>query len=126
MRPIILDKTAKTPEVNFDNKTGVLVIKGNSIPENSYELYQPLVDWVSKYIELPKPYTDVTIFLEYFNTTSSKYLYELLKKFELIEANVKVRWYYISDDEDMLMAGEEYQSMLNVDFELISVAPTDC
>ena len=32
-----------------------------------------------------------------------------------------VKWYYEEDDEALLESGEEYQTMINIPFELISV-----
>jgi hypothetical protein len=36
-----------------------------------------------------------------------------------------VQWYYEEDDEALLESGEEYQSMVDIPFELISVPVDD-
>ena len=84
MEPIIIEGTPKTPSVKFDAATGILEIKGRSIPENSIEFYKPLVDWLDKYSEDPVSQTVVNIHLEYFNTSSSKCILDVFKKLELI------------------------------------------
>ena len=73
MTNIVLDGTAKTPTVNFDASTGLLDLRGRSIPENSIEFYKPLIDWVDQYGRNPKPSTRLRVQLEYFNTSSSNF-----------------------------------------------------
>ena len=72
MEKFSIDGTPKTPSISFDLASGVLEIKGRSIPENSIEFYKPLVDSLEKYAGSPKSATNVNIQLEYFNTSSSK------------------------------------------------------
>ena len=79
METIIIEGTPKTPSVNFDSTSGILHLKGRSIPENSIEFYKPLVEWLDAYSGKPQPKTAVNIQLEYFNTSSSKCLLDLFK-----------------------------------------------
>ncbi|HCI56292.1 MAG TPA: DUF1987 domain-containing protein [Bacteroidales bacterium] len=125
MEPIIIEGTAKTPSVRFDPDTGVFEIKGRSIPENSVEFYKPIVDWLDKYKESPLSKTEVNIKLEYFNTSSSKCILDVFKKFEAIHKaknEVQINWYYEEDDEDMLEAGEDYESIIRVPFKMIEIS----
>jgi hypothetical protein len=110
--------------VIFDSEKGILEIKGRSIPENAIEFYKPLVDWLDDYAKTPQKQTDVNIQLEYFNTSSSKCILDVFKKLEAVRKDdnkVTVKWYYEEDDEDMLEAGEDYQSILKIDFEMIEI-----
>ncbi len=125
MEPIIIEGTAKTPSVIFDANTGTFEIKGRSIPENSVEFYKPIVDWLEKYKENPLSKTDVNIKLEYFNTSSSKCILDVFKKLEAIHKaknEVQINWYYEEDDEDMLEAGEDYESIIRVPFKMIEIS----
>ena len=93
-----------------------------SIPENSIEFYKPLIEWISNYSENPKENTLVNIQLEYFNTSSSKCILDVFKKLESIsDSSVSVKWYYEEDDEDMLEAGEDYEAIIDLSFEMIEV-----
>jgi hypothetical protein len=124
MESLSIEGTAKTPTVKFDAELGVIEIKGRSIPENSIEFYKPLVDWLDKYSKVAKPITKVNVQLEYFNTSSSKCILDVFKKLEGIhKANkeVIINWYYEEDDEDMLEAGEDYESIIRVPFKMIEV-----
>lgn len=118
---IKIEATPKTPMVHFDPNTGVLEIKGRSIPENSVEFYKPLMDALDKYASSPKPETKVNVQLEYFNTSSSKCILDFFKKLESINnkgTKVTVNWFYEEDDEDMQEAGEDYQTIINLPFEM--------
>lgn len=125
MEKYSIDGTPKTPTISFDLESGVLEIKGRSIPENSIEFYKPLVDALDKYAGSPKPATSVNIQLEYFNTSSSKCILDVFKKLESINKGgsaVTINWHYEEDDEDMLEAGEDYQAIINVPFKMVQVS----
>lgn len=124
MEPILIEGTPKTPTIKFDASTGVFEIKGRSISENSVDFYKPLIDWLDSYKEDPNDKTTVNIRLEYFNTSSSKCILDVFKKLESIykaKNEVEVNWYYEEDDEDMLEAGEDYESIIRVPFKMIEI-----
>ncbi len=124
MEPISIEGTPKTPTVNFDATTGIIEVKGRSIPENSIEFYRPLVEWLEEYSKEPQKLTTVNIQLEYFNTSSSKCILDVFKKLEAIKKarnEVVINWYYEEDDEDMLEAGEDYESIIRIPFKMIEV-----
>lgn len=117
MKNLVINQTKKTPEINFDVESGKFLIKGRSIPENSIEYYSTLFDFVDEYKKTGPYNTEISIQLDYFNTSSSKCLLELLKRFEDIPGSV-VKWYYEEDDEDMYDAGRDYDEILKVNFEI--------
>ncbi len=119
-----IEGTPKTPTVVMNPNTGVIDIKGRSIPENSIEFYRPVVEWLDEYIKNPQPNTVVNVQLEYFNTSSSKCILDVFKKLEVLKKNQKdivINWYYEEDDEDMLEAGEDYESIIKVPFKMIQI-----
>jgi len=124
MELINIDGTPKTPTVNMNPQTGVVEIKGRSIPENSIEFYKPIVDWLEEYAKGPAAKTVVNVQLEYFNTSSSKCILDVFKKLEVLkkdQQDVVINWYYEEDDEDMLEAGEDYESIIKVPFKMIQI-----
>jgi hypothetical protein len=124
MDTLSIEGTPKTPTVRFDGPKGIIEIKGRSIPENSIEFYKPLVDWLEAYSKEAKPQTQVNIQLEYFNTSSSKCILDVFKKLEAIQKvnqGVTVNWFYDEDDEDMLEAGQDYESIIRIPFKMIEV-----
>jgi SiaC family regulatory phosphoprotein len=120
MEKLIIEPGIKTPHINFSPENGVLEIKGKSIPENSIEFYRPVYAWLDEYGRQPKNKTNIIIQLEYFNTSSSKCLLDIFRKLEPLQKNssseVSVTWLYEEDDEDMMEAGEDYQSIVKLPF----------
>ena len=124
MEKINITGSAKTPTINFDGESGVLEFKGRSIPENSVEFFAPLNEWLEKYAEEAKSETVVDMKLEYFNTSSSKCILDFFKRLEKIngsKSNVRVNWYFEKDDEDMAEAGEDYEAIVALPFNIIEV-----
>ncbi len=124
MEPINIEGSQKTPSIYFDTEKSTLEIRGRSIPENSIEFYKPLVDWLDDYAKNPHTKTQVDIHLEYFNTSSSKCILDVFKKLEAIHKakhDVMINWYYEEDDEDMLEAGEDYESIIRVPFKMVEI-----
>ena len=122
MNSLIIEGSPKTPNINFDGNEGSFLISGRSIPENSLDFYKPILEWLDAYIGEPKELTTVDIRLEYFNTSSSKCLLDVFKKLETLYKRgqkVSVNWCYESDDEDMLEAGEDYQSIIKIPFTMV-------
>lgn len=117
-----IEATQKTPAISFDLAKGELSISGNSIPENSVDFYKPLITALDQYIASPKPTTNVTFSMRYFNTSSSKRILDVFKKLEIINRGgsaVTVNWVYEHDDDDMLEAGEDYQSVVDLPFKMV-------
>ena len=121
MDNLTIEGSAKTPTVEFEG-VGKLLIKGRSIPENSIEFYKPVIDWIGAYGGAPKDITEVNVQLEYFNTSSSKCILDVFKKLESVSGSeITVKWHYEEDDEDMLEAGEDYEAIIDLPFEMIEV-----
>lgn len=121
----VLEGTPKTPSIKFSGKTGVLEISGKSIPENSVDFYRPMLNWIDSYSAEPLANTQVKIMLEYFNTSSSKCLLDIFRKLEALKKSgrsaVEVAWHYEDGDEDMMEAGDDYRSLVNLPFQIIQV-----
>ena len=119
MENIIISGTSKTPEVAFLTSARTMKLSGRSIPENSIDFYAPLIEWADGLCN-SEGAVEVNIHLEYFNTSSSKCLMDLVKRIEASTENASVNWYYEEDDEDMLEAGEDYDAIIDLPFKLIA------
>ncbi len=123
MKNIILtEETRTTPEIKLDSVNGVISFKGKIITVDCESLFKPLFDWLNLYVSHPASKTDIQIHLDYFNTLGTKYLTTFLKKVEkqLSPTNeAKIYWFYDMDDEDMLEIAEDFQTVINLPFEMI-------
>ena len=117
---VYIKGSVETPEVVLNKKEGVLKFSGRSMPEDAKEFYTPLIDWVSQYAENPAPGTRVVFSYEYFNTSSSKMVMELIEAVKKIgekDQQLTVEWHYLEDDDDMLEAGEDYEEITGIEFQ---------
>jgi hypothetical protein len=124
MQALVLNPTEDTPKIVLDPGSSVFEISGRSLPEDVTVFYQPVLDWLDGYASSPTTKLALDIKLEYFNTASSKLLLDILMKMENIKtsgADVSVKWYYDSNDEDMHEAGEEYSELVSLPFELVGM-----
>jgi len=122
MENLRIDYTLKTPDIDFDAQKGILKITGRAIPENPEEFFSGMIQWVKDYFKSPKELTTVEIQLEYINSGSSKFILEFLHFLQDMHNSgkrCKVNWYYEEDDEAVLELGKHYQSILNLEFNLI-------
>jgi hypothetical protein len=124
MEELAITGTAKTPTVRSDSHQGLLEITGRSNPENTIEVFKPIVNWVEEYVQNPGEKTTVNIQLEHFNTSSSKSLIGILKRLEALKKegrDIIVNWHYDADDEDILEAGENFESVIEIPFNMIPI-----
>jgi len=123
MKKYFVEQTVKTPFINFDPEMGLLEIKGRSVPDDATKLYQPAInEWLNEYIENPAEKTLVNIDLEYFNTSSSMWLFHFFKKLQSLHEKkfeISINWHY--DDEDSYEAGEDFQTLIPIPFTMIKV-----
>jgi hypothetical protein len=119
MEPLLIEPTKSTPGITFDKDRNIFEITGNSLPEDVNAFYDPVFDWLKKYVASPNGSTTLVFKLTYFNSASSKILFSLLAMLEpLVDKGYKAQidWCYMEVDEDTLDAGKEYESLVRVPF----------
>lgn len=123
MEPYTLPATDKTPSVRFLPSEGLLEISGCSIHENADRFYRPLLEKVEAYARQPARNTLVRLTLTYFNSSSAKYVLDLLKVLDEIHASgggkVSMEWCYDEGDLDMQEAGQDYKGLLDMPVKLV-------
>lgn len=127
MEKFEINGTTKTPAIILDAVSGDLLFEGRSNPENANELYEPVIHWLDRYIEQPAEQTHLRMNLEFFNTSSSKYILEVLRKIRyLADKNhaFNVTWMYEDDDLEMLDTAEAFEMMTGLKFEKVSYPET--
>jgi len=100
-----------TPSVNFNVKTGICELSGESFLEDTVEFYKPLIEWLEVFTtDIKKPLAFI-IKLSYFNTSTSRCILDLLnvlKDYEEDGGEVVVNWHYDENDSDMEEDIEDY------------------
>jgi len=81
---LVVNASRSTFGIEFLFSAGILRFSGDSFPENSNEFFEPLIRWVENFVSIPHPRVRVEFNINYFNTSSSKYIFlilSLLKKY---------------------------------------------
>jgi len=110
-----VEETRTTPFVLIGN--GEITIKGRSIPEDSFEFFEPIIDACMKYVLKPAKHTVVSIHLEYVNSGSKKYLTNLLTVLEksyLDGFGYELTWTYDIDDEALHDLGNDLKGIIKI------------
>lgn len=123
MEPLIIHATEDTPEVIFDPEQDTFKISKISVPEDAYEFYYPIIEWLKGYSEEPLDETIVDFDLEYVNSASAKQIIQVLLALEDISKTNKViiKWYYEAIDEDMQLLGKRFKNLADIEFEFIEI-----
>ena len=122
MAPLVINSTEDTPEVIFDPETGKFSITGTSIPENARKFYDQILAWNDEYLKDPNADTSISFKLKYFNTASTKYLFDMMVQLKTLIANDKTlvfNWFFEKDDDDMFEAGQGFSKMLRYPFNFV-------
>ena len=126
MTKILLNPTKQTPEVNFNFDEADFVIKGCSRPEDVELFYGPLIMKIEEHKTVllnNSQKLKIKVHIVYFNSSSLKFLLELLRVCVLIKGpnDVYITWISDKDDEDVLEVGHELSEALNVIFEFVEL-----
>jgi hypothetical protein len=117
---VIQEELKNCPGIAFYPDNNKLELVGRSIPENPELIFRRLEEWLTMHFEKNNA-LDVSIQLEYINSGSSKYLYEILKRltgYGKSGKSVKMKWLYEEDDEGMLELGEHYRDTAGIPLEI--------
>lgn len=120
MDALYIEATDETPEVKLDKGKNIFEFSGKSLPEDVVTFYNPIMDWLDVYSDQLNEVTEVIFKLDYFNTASSKMILDILLKLEEFQESgkeVKIKWLFAEDDEDMEEAGAEYAEIVDLPFE---------
>tara|TARA_B100000809_G_C15051438_1_gene499059 strand:+ start:60 stop:440 length:381 start_codon:yes stop_codon:yes gene_type:complete len=121
---LIIEATVKTPKIDFNSSDGFISISGISIPEDPQEFFEPLDVELNHYISSPAENTSLEFKLEYFNTSTTLIIRNLIRRLHNLsgKTNLIVKWYFETDDEDMEKAGGEFKMLFkDINFDIIGV-----
>ena len=114
--------TQSTPSIRTDAAAGLLTMGGDSYPENSFELFGPVIEWVEQFLERCDTPLRVELDLLYLNTSSIKAIMDV---FDLLQAAhdsgrpVAVNWYYDLDNKRVGELAEEFTEDYTFAFQVI-------
>lgn len=107
MENLIIEGSHKNffiPSVDFNAKSGLCQISGESFLEDTIDFYNPIIDWIEQYIDDIKGPIALIIKLTYFNTSTSRSILDILnilKDYQEDGGEVVVNWHFDENDVDM-------------------------
>jgi hypothetical protein len=123
MTDLNIEETKYTPVINLST-SGTISMVGKSYPENTFEFYAPMMDWVREYFETSAAATTtVNLEITYFNSSSSKLFFDF---FDLLEENndshdIVINWIFDEENESAEEAGEDFiEDFEDLNIELVT------
>ena len=116
-------KTKTSPYILIDEEKGYMRFEGESYLEDVIDFFKEINEWLEKY--LTSDFTELTFdcAMEYFNSSTTKLLYNILRLMDThaVGKKVIVNWIVADEDDDMLIeCGEDYkEEMENLEFNLV-------
>ena len=109
---LVREKTKTTPYIFIDEENGYMRFEGESYLEDIAGFFKEINEWLKKF--LTSDFIEFTFdcALEYFNSSTTKQIYNILRLLDASSPgrNVIVNWIVASKDDDMLIeCGEDYQ-----------------
>lgn len=128
MEVLKINGTSQNPTVLLDKAAGKFEFSGNSLPEDAVKFYAPIISWIEEYVTAPNVATLVHFKMQYYNSPSSKQIFQILKRFEALRASgfsVDVQWSYGEDDVDIEHAGRDFSAQVKLPFKFVSYSDDD-
>lgn len=116
-----IPQTSSSPAIAADWAAGRVSIRGDSYPENSFDLYQPLIAWVESFLAEPERPLRLDIELLYMNTSSVRVLMDILDLLEsAFQAGraVSVLWCYDADNGRIAELAGEFKEDCTFPFDI--------
>jgi len=117
------ERTKTTPYVLIDEQKGYMKFEGESYLEDIIGFFKEINEWLEKYLK--SDFTEFTFecALEYFNSSTTKMLYNILRLMDnnSVDKKVIVNWIVADKDDDMLIeCGEDFnEEMENLEFNIV-------
>lgn len=122
MNDLKLAPSQSTPCVIATATTGIVELRGDSYPENTFEFFAPLNTWLEEYLAASDAPLRLDLHLLYLNTSSVKVIMDI---FDMLEdahgegRKVNVAWYYDSDNGRIAELAEEFKEDCTFPFDII-------
>ncbi|MFZ4626627.1 MAG: biofilm regulation phosphoprotein SiaC [Rhodoferax sp.] len=116
-------KTSSTPAIVTDWNEGLVRMTGDSFPENSFELFQPLIDWVETFLAQAVGPLHLELELVYLNTSSIRAMMDIFDQLEAAHKEgqaVSVCWSHDFENERVGQLAQEFREDCTFPFSIDS------
>ncbi|MEX0589114.1 MAG: biofilm regulation phosphoprotein SiaC [Cyanobium sp.] len=119
-----LAPTQSTPAVTAEWDSGVLVMTGESYPENTYEIFDNIIGWVEEFLHSEQRPLKVELKLNYLNTSSIRAMIDIFDRLQSASDDgkiIEVCWFYDSRNPRSAELGEEFKEDYTFNFEIAAI-----
>lgn len=125
MNDLKLAPTQSTPCIIATAATGVVELRGDSYPENTFEFFAPLTAWIEEFLANSEAPIRLDLHLLYLNTSSVKVMMDIFDTLEDAHGEgrqVNVTWYYDADNSRIAELAEEFKEDCTFPFDIVEQA----
>ena len=109
MENINIEKKEDSPKVTMDFEIGLIEFEGECYPENAFEFFEPILQWLNNYFENKSKDTTINFKLSYFNSATTQVLFDIFDILDESEhQSLKINWYYDINNKGTLKDYEEF------------------
>ncbi|NMF90566.1 biofilm regulation phosphoprotein SiaC [Aromatoleum petrolei] len=127
MKDIDIAGSESTPRIRADRDAGRLEMSGDSYPENSFELFQPVLDWIAAFLAEGERPLLVDLRLLYLNTSSVRAMMEIFDALQDAHERgreVAVVWRYDGINERVADLAGEFKEDYTFPFDIVAARET--
>lgn len=122
MQDLHVSGTDSIPSIQAGWSDGRLEMKGDSYPENAFELYQPVIDWIANFLDRAQRPLQMRLELLYLNTSSIRAMMDMFDQMEeahLAGKPVGVTWLYERENDRVAELAEEFREDYTFPFDIV-------
>jgi hypothetical protein len=109
MQNINIEKKDDSPKVIMDFENGLMEFEGECYPENAFEFFEPIIEWLNNYLEDKSKDTTINFKLSYFNSATTQVLFDIFDILDESEhTSLQINWYYDENNKGTLKDYEEF------------------
>ena len=107
-----IEKTTSLPYLLIDEEKGYMRLEGRSFHESVTAFFKEIFDWLDVYLASDFGTFTFDFEMNYFNSSTSKLLYNMLMKMDrhvTDDKEIIVNWITTEDNDIIIECGEEFQ-----------------
>lgn len=123
MSNLTITGSQSSPSITGDWDAGVLSMQGDSYPENSFDLFGQVIDWVERFLADSAQPLRLELRLLYLNTSSIRAVMDIFDTLEEAHQRgraVAVNWHYDHRNERVAELAEEFKEDCTFPFSIVS------
>jgi len=121
MNDLSFPGTSSSPAITCSAADGIVTMRGDSYPENSFEMFNPVMTWIAQFLGSETRPLRLELHLLYLNTSSVKAMMDIFDELESAHARgraVQVTWYYDRRNERVAELADEFREDCTFPFDI--------